>query len=123
MVTRRRRPSKQPGCARCENTDDLETIGGERYCLPCRTCPHGQTWWDTWVPACCECVLEAHTAQTPEGPRIKNVDAYLAEVVRLRVDTLTHTFDEREQIGDRARYGDGLGVEVDRPFHFMTPRK
>jgi hypothetical protein len=114
-MLRRRRSSS---CSRCDNADDLEVVEGALYCLPCRTCPHGQVWTGTWVPACAACVLAAHTVQTPEGPRIKDVDAYLAEVARLQVDTLTHTFEERELIGDQATYGDGLGAAVDRPFHF-----
>lgn len=118
-MPRRRRPSKEPGCARCGNADDLETVGSAQYCLPCRTCPHGQTWVDTWVPACPACVLAAHTINTLEGPRITNLEAYLADVTRYRVDTLTHTFDERERIGDRATYGDGLGAVVNWPFHFV----
>ncbi len=88
------------------------------YCLPCRTCPHGQEWIETWSPACPGCALIAHSIITPDGPRIKDLDAYLADVSRLQIDTLANTFEEWERIGDRATYGDGLGVEVDQPFHF-----
>lgn len=93
-------------------------MGVALYCLPCRTCPHGTTWTDTWTPACAACLLASHTIATPEGPRIKDLDAYLADVGRFRVDTMAHVFDEWERIGDRATYGDGLDVRVDWPFHF-----
>lgn len=119
-MPRKRRSAKEPGCARCGNADDLETVGSAQYCLPCRTCPHGQTWADTWVPACSACVLATHTTQTPDGPRVRDVDAYLAEVAKYRTDTLTHTFEERELIGDRATYGDGLDAQVEQPFHFRA---
>ncbi len=100
--------------------EDLEAVGAAMYCLPCRTCPHDQTWIDTWAPACPACVLAVHTIKTPDGPRIIDLEAYLTDVARCRVDTLAHSFDEWERIGDRATYGDGLGVEIDRPFHFRS---
>lgn len=31
---------------------------------------------------------------------------------------MANAFEEWERIGNRATYGDGLGAEVDRPFHF-----
>lgn len=88
------------------------------YCLPCRTCPHGRVWVETWSPACAACVLAVHTVNTPTGPRIKDLEAYLADVTRYRIDTMANVFEEWERIGDRATYGDGLGVEVEAPFHF-----
>lgn len=72
-----------------------------------------------WSPACPVCVLATHTVDTPEGPRIKDLEAYLGDVARCRIDTMAHTFEEWERIGDRATYGDGIGVEIDWPFHFM----
>jgi len=95
-------------------------VGASAYCLPCRTCPHGMIWIETWSPACAACALAVHTTMTPEGPRIRNLEAYLADVARYRIDTMAHAFDEWERIGDRATYGDGLGVDVDWPFHFTT---
>lgn len=75
-------------------------------------------WTESWSPACPACVLAVHTVNTPKGPRINNLDAYLAEVTRLHIDTLAHTFEEWERMGSRATYGDGLDIEVDQPFHF-----
>jgi hypothetical protein len=100
--------------------EDLEAVGPALYCLSCRTCPHGRVWIETWAPACPACVLAVHTTKTPDGPRIKDLEAYLTDVARCRVDVMAHSFDEWERIGDRATYGDGLGVEVDWPFHFTS---
>jgi len=55
---------------------------------------------------------------TSEGPRIRDIDAYLADTGKLQVDTLCHTFEERELIIERATYGDGHGAVVEWPFHF-----
>ena len=117
---RRRSQTSELICARCGNADDLEVIEGARFCAPCRTCPHGETWHDSWSPVCSACVLDLHTVLTLDGPRIRNVDEYLADIVRYRTDTLTHTFEERERIGDRATYGDGQGVMVPQPIHFIN---
>lgn len=117
-MPRRRRPSREPECLRCGNVEDLEAVGPALYCLPCRTCPHGRTWAGAWSPACPACVLAAHSRITPDGPRIADLDAYLADVARLRIDTMANAFEEWERVGDRATYGDGLGIEVDQPFHF-----
>lgn len=119
-MSRKRRQSREPECLRCSNVEDLEAVGAAAYCLPCRTCPHGRVWIETWTPACAACVLTAHTVSTPEGPRIRDLEAYLTDVTQYRIDTIAHVFDEWERIGNRATYGDGLDVEVDWPFHFTN---
>jgi hypothetical protein len=63
-------------------------------------------------------VLAVHTVKTQTGLRVRDLEAYLADVARYRIDTMAHAFDEWERIGERTTYGDGLDVEVDWPFHF-----
>lgn len=128
QMPRRRRPSREPGCARCGNADDLETVGSARYCLPCRTCPHGRTWLDTWLPGCADCVRALHTLLTLDGPRLRDVEAYYADACRLGAELLTWTFEETEALGDRlwttqqlwARGAIEGPPEPDMPAHFLN---
>lgn len=122
-MPRKRRSRREPECLRCGNVEDLEVVGTAAYCLPCRTCQHGRVWIESWSPACAACVLAVHTEKTTKGLRIKNLEAYLTDVARYQIDTMAHVFDEWERIGDRATCGDGLGVEVDQPFHFTLSEK
>jgi len=68
-------------------------------------------------------VLAVHTVKTLAGPRIRDLEAYLTNVARYRIDTMAHAFEEWERIGDRGTCGDGLGVEVDWPFHFTLAER
>lgn len=94
------------------------------YCLPCRTCPHGHTYYESWLPACNRCVRDLHTLMTHDGPRIRNVALYVEDAIRwglFLIDVHPHTFAEMEEIAayvDAARFP-MYGVDRREPPHHL----
>lgn len=87
------------------------------FCAHCLECPHAETDVERPNGVCAMCLRALHTMWTFQGPRIRNVRAYLREafadyVVR-SFELMFWTFEEQEEalllgIGDslsKARQG------------------
>lgn len=81
MPKRRARITRsEPACPRCGNEQDLrEWFDGRVYCLPCIDCPHGEIGHSG---VCTTCVRQLHTVMTFDGPRIVDINYYIAEAWR-----------------------------------------
>ena len=100
----RRRPLRVPSCPRCGNEEDLrEWYNGIRYCESCIVCPHGREGVRGGV--CTACLRRLYTVMTFEGPRIIDMDFYVAEAWReygvYAGDLQVWSFPEEGQLGDR----------------------
>lgn len=121
----KKRRAEQHTCCRCENVDDLGVIRGQLYCRPCRTCPHGQVYVYVWEPPCWQCVRDIHTLMTFTGPRILDVEEYVADATTRwglgPADVVPHTFAEQSRVfGAWIRaLPDEPSVTVDVPPHFI----
>lgn len=117
-----------PTCPRCGNEEDLrEWLDGRTYCRSCIQCPHGT---DVADDVCTDCVRLLHTVMTFEGPRIADVEYYVAEAWReysvppgnLQAWNYAET-DELENVTVRTPQGWGArshGVSAPPPHHRLT---
>jgi hypothetical protein len=96
-------------------------MDGRVYCVPCIECPHGV---ESHNGVCTACVRRLHTVMTFDGPRITDINYYIAEAWReYNVDVeylMAWTYAEQGQLNEfyaEAPRRKSLGVIAAPPHH------
>lgn len=68
-----------PACSRCKNEEDLrQWHDGKTYCLTCLMCSDHPLSGGNPFEICRPCLRRLHTILTFTGPRICDIEAYMA---------------------------------------------